>query len=189
MNDLTARMQHLDSLLNDAESAGDPASQARLQEIARGLLDLHGAALQRLLELVAAAGEGGAAIIDAAARDDVISPVLLLHGLHPLDLETRVRAALGKVAPYTASHGGHVELLAISDDGVVNLRMEGSCHGCPSSRVTLETAIEQEIYAAAPEVTSIVVEGLAEPEPVAASGFVPLDSIAINGSVAHAAVS
>jgi Fe-S cluster biogenesis protein NfuA len=189
MNDLADRMQHLERLLSEAESAGDPASQARIQEITRGLLDLHGTALQRLLELVAGAGEAGNAILDAAAQDETVSPMLLLHGLHPLDLETRVRKALAKVAPYTASHGGNVELLSIGEDGVVHLRMEGSCHGCPSSRVTLESTIEQEIYAAAPEVTSIVVEGLVEAEPQSASGFVPVDSVAINGSVAHAMAS
>ena len=158
MNDLAARMQNLDRLLNEAESTADPAAQAVIQEIVRGLLDLHRTALQRLLEIA------GPSALEAAAQDDLVSPVLLLHNLHPLDVETRVRNALKKVEPYTASHGGHVELLSITDDGVVSLRMEGSCHGCPSSRVTLETAIEQDVYAAAPEVTSIVVEGLAAEE-------------------------
>jgi Fe-S cluster biogenesis protein NfuA len=41
--------------------------------------------------------------------------------------------------------------------------MQGSCHGCPSSAITIKTAIETAIYEAAPDVAAIVVEGAAEP--------------------------
>ena len=73
--------------------------------------------------------------------------------------ETRVRAALEKSRPYLQSHGGNVELVGIDADGVVRLRMQGSCHGCPSSAVTLKLAIEQAIHEAAPDVSAILVEG------------------------------
>ena len=59
------------------------------------------------------------------------------------------------------SHGGNVELLSI-DDGVVKLRMEGSCKGCPSSAMTMKSTIETAIYEAAPDVSGIVVEGAVE---------------------------
>ena len=61
MNDLAARMQNLDRLLNEAESTADPAAQAVIQEIVRGLLDLHRTALQRLLEIA------GPSALEAAA--------------------------------------------------------------------------------------------------------------------------
>ena len=48
-------------------------------------------------------------------------------------------------------------------DGVVRLRMQGSCHGCPSSAMTLKNAIEEAIYAAVPDVTAIEVEGIVDP--------------------------
>ena len=60
--------------------------------------------------------------------------------------------------PYLGSHGGDVELLEVTDDGVVRLRLLGSCDGCPSSSVTLKLAVEDAIEAAAPEVTGIEVE-------------------------------
>jgi Fe-S cluster biogenesis protein NfuA len=185
-----SQMQHLDGLLIEAEQDPSPGCKSRTQELVRTLLGLHGEALHRLLEHLEAAGEAGADILKVALRDEVISPILLLHGLHPRDMETRVRGALEKVGPYTASHGGHVELLSVTSDGVVSLRLEGSCHGCPSSRVTLQTTIEQEILAAAPEVISIVVEGLVEqpPAPAIPNGFVPIDHLAINGSLTHAAL-
>jgi Fe-S cluster biogenesis protein NfuA/nitrite reductase/ring-hydroxylating ferredoxin subunit len=90
-------------------------------------------------------------------RDDLIRCLLLLYGLHPVDLTTRVQQALEKTRPYLKSHGGNVELVRV-EDGEVHLRMKGSCHGCPSSAITLKLAIEQAIHEAAPDVTAIVVD-------------------------------
>jgi len=88
-----------------------------------------------------------------------VGSLLLLYGLHPVDLETRVRGALEKTRPYLRSHGGNVELVDVDESGAVRLRLQGSCHGCPSSAMTLKLAIEQAIHDAAPDVTSISVEG------------------------------
>jgi len=87
---------------------------------------------------------------------------LVVHDLHPLDLETRVARALERVRPYLGSHGGDVKLLGV-EDGVVLLRLEGSCQGCPSSTVTMKLAIEKAIEEAAPEILRIEVEGVADP--------------------------
>jgi Fe-S cluster biogenesis protein NfuA len=84
----------------------------------------------------------------------------LLHGLHPLDLETRVRQALENVRPLLRSHGGNVELLGLAG-AVVRLRMLGSCDGCPSSALTLKSAIEDAIFERAPDVIGIEVDGAA----------------------------
>ena len=81
-----------------------------------------------------------------------------MHGLHPYDVPTRVEQALEGVRPYLGSHGGDVELLEVTDDGAVRLRLLGSCDGCPSSAVTLELAVQDAIEAAAPEVVAIEVE-------------------------------
>src|SRR5579862_5496391 len=139
-----SQMHEIDALLQEANQSANPASQARLQAVAAGLLRLHRTALEKILQQINNAGECGAKIISGISRDESISGILVLHGLHPQATETRVRAALEKVAPYTKSHGGHIEFLSLSPEGVVNLRMEGSCHGCPSSRVTLQSSIEQE---------------------------------------------
>jgi Fe-S cluster biogenesis protein NfuA len=98
-------------------------------------------------------------MIDKLAEDDLVSKLLLVHGLHPLDLETRVRNALESVKPRLGLHGGSVELIGVTPDGGIKLRLEGNCHGCPSSRVTLKSSIEEAIYAAAPDVTAMEVEG------------------------------
>ena len=54
-------------------------------------------------------------------------------GSIPPILESRVEQALERVRPYLRSHGGNVEMLGIAE-GVVRLRMLGSCNGCPSRR-------------------------------------------------------
>jgi Fe-S cluster biogenesis protein NfuA len=103
-------------------------------------------------------------LFDAITADSLLASLLVLHGLHPLSLETRVRQALDSVRPYLGSHGGDVTVTGI-DDGVVRLRLEGSCHGCPSSQVTMKLAVERAIEEAAPEVVRIEVEGIEEAPP------------------------
>ncbi|HEX4149448.1 MAG TPA: NifU family protein, partial [Pirellulales bacterium] len=81
--------------------------------------------------------------------------------------------------PLLGAHGGNVLLLGVTAEGAVHLRLEGNCHGCASSQATLKSTIEQAIYAAAPEVSAIHVEGVAEPLP--AGGFVPLAQLTASG--------
>jgi Fe-S cluster biogenesis protein NfuA/nitrite reductase/ring-hydroxylating ferredoxin subunit len=73
-----------------------------------------------------------------------------------------VQRALDRVRPYLGSHAGGVRYLGVHD-GVARLRLEGSCHGCPSSTVTVQLAIQGAVQDAAPEVTDVVVEGMTAP--------------------------
>jgi Fe-S cluster biogenesis protein NfuA len=136
----------------------DPAARELTSQIIQTLMEYHGAGLSAMMERVAGAGVVGQSIISDFAQDDLIGSLLLLYGLHPLDLDARVRQGLEKVRPYLKSHGGNVELLGITDAGVVRLKMQGSCHGCPSSAATLKNSIEQAIYDKAPDVAGIEVE-------------------------------
>jgi Fe-S cluster biogenesis protein NfuA len=150
-----ACLERLDALLREAEG------QAHSRALVQAVLDLHAAGLERLLDHLRSAGEAGAEVLDACAHDDLVAGLLLLHGLHPLDLQTRVQQALEGVRPYLRSHGGNVELTGIRD-GVVTLRLHGSCHSCPSSSVTMQQTIEEAIYGKAPEVAAVEVEAPAE---------------------------
>src|SRR5215510_5591795 len=149
--------QRIERLIARIEAAPDPNVRADALELTRSLMELHGGALDRLMEIVAQAGASGYALMDDFAGDDLVASMLLLYGLHPHDLETRVRKALDKARPLMRSHGGDVELVGVAE-GVVRLRLVGSCNGCPSSTLTLKLAIEQAIYDAAPDVTEIVTE-------------------------------
>jgi Fe-S cluster biogenesis protein NfuA len=161
---LKERIHKIDSLLQEIERSKDPQARGKTREIVQSLMDLHGAVLRRMLDRIAESKFSGLELIDSLAGDELVEGLLLLYGLHPLDLETRVRQALDKVRPYLHSHGGNVELLGI-DQGVVRLRLEGSCHGCPSSAMTLKQTIEEAICEKAPDVVSIQVIG-EEPAPV-----------------------
>ncbi|CAA9480614.1 MAG: hypothetical protein AVDCRST_MAG17-140 [uncultured Solirubrobacterales bacterium] len=158
------RVARVERLLEEVESLADPRAQAKATEMVQALLDLYGEGLARVM---AHASNGGAqALPEALAADELVSHLLLLHDLHPLSVEERVLGALGEVRPYLESHGGNVEFVAASE-GIVRLRMQGSCSGCPSSAVTLKLAIEEAIFKACPEVEAVEAEGAEEapPEP------------------------
>jgi Fe-S cluster biogenesis protein NfuA/nitrite reductase/ring-hydroxylating ferredoxin subunit len=155
------RIAQVERLLEEIEGIADPAARERSLELAQALLDLYGEGLGRIVGIVAAGDDGRLA--DALADDELVSHLLLLHGLHPVPLEARVRGALETVRPYLDSHGGDVELLAI-EGSAVRLRLDGSCNGCPSSAVTLKLAIEDAIHRAAPEVEEVLAEGADEPQ-------------------------
>ena len=154
-------MQRLESLLAQIDDRADPATKCRC-EIVQLLMDFHGAALGKIVGVIANDANEGPALLEKLVDDELVANALLLYGLHPHDLESRVTEALEKVRPYLGSHGGNIELLSV-EDGVVRLRMQGSCNGCPSSAITTKTTIETAIYEAAPDVVAVEVEGAAEP--------------------------
>ena len=156
---LAARIERL---VEEVATFPDPRARTTATELVQALLDMYGEGLARLLELTAATQVSGLALIDTFASDDLLSSLFLLHGLHPLDIETRIMQALDEVRPYLKSHGDNVELVRV-EDGVAHLRLEGSCHGCSSSTITLKMAIEEAIHKAAPDLEGLQVEGVAEP--------------------------
>ena len=134
--------------------------RAAAEELVSVLVELYGEGLGRI---VAVLGERSPGLLTELADEPQVQGLLLLHGLHPLDVNERVSRALDRVRPYLGSHAGGVEFLGVDDDGVAHLRLEGNCHGCPSSTLTVRLAIEGAVQDAAPEVTSVQVEGISEP--------------------------
>lgn len=163
--DFQAGLQRLEGLVRAAERCGDPEVQAHTRAIVTALLELHAAGLGRIVEHLHAAGTAGQAVLGACARDEAVSGLFLLHGLHPLPLEERLRQALEDVKPALRKHGGSVERLDV-EDGVVRVRLQGNCHGCPSSAVTMKQTIEEAIVARAPDAAAVEVEGVMEDSPV-----------------------
>jgi len=173
---LRATGERIDALL-DASSSGGVVARERAEELVRLVADLYGAGLERVLTIVDDSGHLDDDVLAALAADDVVASLLLVHGLHPYDVTTRVEQALEGVRPYLGSHGGDVELLEVSDEGVVRLRLLGSCDGCPSSSVTLKLAVEGAIEAAAPEITTIQVDDPTEDTSVAVGPVISIDSL------------
>jgi Fe-S cluster biogenesis protein NfuA/nitrite reductase/ring-hydroxylating ferredoxin subunit len=164
------RVARMETLLGEIESLKDSNAKSKAAEVVQVLLELYGEGLARMMEVVAQGGESGRTF-EAFAEDELVSHLLLLHGLHPIDMETRVVKALEEVRPYLQSHGGNVELLGV-EGGVARLRMQGSCNGCPSSAMTLKLAIEEAVQKAAPDLLGIEAEGVEEPPPKSATTFV-----------------
>src|SRR5690349_8984089 len=73
-------IQQIEALTQRIESIADPATRESAGELVQAVLDLHGAALERMIELVAEAGAPGEAIVESFARDDLVGSLLLLHG-------------------------------------------------------------------------------------------------------------
>ncbi len=120
----------IESLL-DALGAGGAVARGRAEELVRQVTDLYGSGLARILEILDDRGQLDDATLDALTADELVSSLLVIHGLHPQDLETRVAAALDSVRPYLGSHGGNVELLDISPEGVVRLQAARHLPGLP----------------------------------------------------------
>src|SRR5262245_21802740 len=103
--ELRKRMERMEGLLRDVEQYADPKDRAHTREIVQAILDLHGAGLERRLGQIASARETGAALVEALGRDELVGSLFLLYGLHPLDIDTRVRQAVDEVRPSLHAHG------------------------------------------------------------------------------------
>jgi Fe-S cluster biogenesis protein NfuA len=149
----------VEKLAGRLERAGDPEIRATALDLVQSVVELHGAALLRLVDSLRRTPAGEQALSEAL-ENDLVSSMFLLHNLHPDDIETRVLRGIEKARPYLKSHGGDVELAGVRD-GIVHLRLHGTCGGCPSSSVTLKNAVEDALFEAAPDIVEIISENAA----------------------------
>lgn len=70
-------------------------------------------------------------------------------------MKKRVEEILNKIRPSLQADGGDVELVEVKD-GIVKLRLQGACAGCPMSQMTLKLGIERELKKAIPEIKEVV---------------------------------
>src|SRR5437016_11715445 len=94
------RAARIETLVQEVAAFPDPHARATAEELVQALLDMYGEGLARMLELTAEMGASGLALIETFAGDDLLGSLFLLHGLHPLDIETRIARALVEVRPY-----------------------------------------------------------------------------------------
>jgi Fe-S cluster biogenesis protein NfuA len=177
------KVQRIGELVGELENIGDAESRASAKALVQLLLDLHAVGLERVMEVVAKTGEPGQRTIDELGRDPLVGSLLVLYGLHPLDLESRVAQAVEKVRPQVRKGGGELNLLG-NEGGIVRLRLEITGHVCASTGKTLKTMVEDALYEAAPDLNHLLIEGLEEQ--AGSSGFVPLGKL--GGVIAAASV-
>lgn len=149
---MSALVAEVDARLAALEGL-EPGARAVAYAAVRGLAGLYGEGLARIVTGLER-WDGARSPLALLLEDDLVEYLLILHELHPLDLDERVERALGEARPYLRSHGGDAEVVAI-DDGVVRIRMVGSCRGCPSSAVTLRDAVEEAVRRHAPEIERV----------------------------------
>ena len=71
-------------------------------------------------------------------------------------MKERVEAVIAKIGPSFQADGGDIELVEVSDDGTVKVRLTGACRGCPMSRMTLKTGVEKAIKEEIPEAKEVI---------------------------------
>ncbi|HEY2019435.1 MAG TPA: hypothetical protein VGH38_38270 [Bryobacteraceae bacterium] len=150
------RLQQIETLIRRIEASADPETRAGVRELVESILEFHGAGLEKILEIVRQAGPAGEATVLEFAREPEVGGLMLLYGLHPEDFETRVRRAIDSV-PY-------LELLDTAG-GIVRVRT--------SSPEVSREAVEQIVYAAAPETAAVELDGAHSQS----SAFVPVEAL------------
>jgi Fe-S cluster biogenesis protein NfuA len=171
--DFQQRVRRIGALVDEIETIADPAARSSVRQLVQLVMEFHGMALDRTLEVLADGGEAGMSFIEQLGRDPMVSSLLVLYGLHPDGLETRVHRAVERLEPKLRRDSAMIELLDMRE-GAVRIRVTSGAHTCGSTTKALQATVEDAIYEAAPDIASLTIEGL-EGQP--ANGFVSLDKL------------
>lgn len=171
--DFQKRVQKIGELVHDLETIVDPVTRASAKGLVQLLMDLHGTGLERILQIVFDSGDGGARVIDELGEDPLVSSLLVLYGLHPDEIEVRVERKLKQMRSKFHKMGAEAKLVSVNR-GDIRVRVSVEGHVCGSTKTNVQAAVQDAIYEAAPDLTSLVVEGLEE-QP--ASGFVAVGKL------------
>ena len=154
---MSASWQEMEPLLDRLERLGDPAVREDARALVRLLMGLHGEALARLIEMTRRSGYES--LLDVWKADEQVNGLLLLHGLHPDELTSRVRQALAEIAPVAAFLRVGMVLDAVSEDEV-RLTLNAAPDVPLAAVAELRGRIEAAIAAAAPEVQTVRLDGV-----------------------------
>ncbi len=171
------QIRQLGKLITQFDHFPDGPQKVACKELVQLLLDVHGAGLERVMEIVFECDRQGPVIIDKLAKDSMVSSLLLLYSLHPDDLETRIRKAVESMRPRLRKLSCSAEVISIND-GAVQLRVTTTGHSCGSSTKDVRAIVEDGVYECAPDVVALEVIGIEEP---AKAGFVALESLLGHG--------
>jgi hypothetical protein len=159
----------IDKLLAELQRMASPPVLDRVRALVATLLDVHAAGLARVLDLLDARGEAGHAIRRELVRDREIEKLLLLHGLHPVELAGRVEHALAELAPALRASGAAAVVLA-ADGGRVVVRIDALAGAVPRGNV--RQLVEHALVEAAPDAELEVSLGYAD-------AFVPVSRLGV----------
>lgn len=155
-----AVVERLGELLGRLERVRDPVARETADDLVSTLMEVYGDGLERVFDALESSTDSAALVRDKLLDDSVVASLLLIHGLYPVDLATRVRDALEKLRPQVAAEGGKIELVDVVE-GVVRLRIEESEAGCNGGS-SLEPLVAEALEHAAPDVLEIELLSAAE---------------------------
>jgi len=167
------KIRQLGQMVARLDQLPDGECRVVAKELVQLLMDLHGAGLERVLEVIFESGDQGQRIIDKLGQDPLAGSLLLLYSLHPDDMETRVQTAVERLRPRLRKLACTIDSVEVRD-GAVRLTVTPSGHGCGSSLGEVRSLVEDVLYELAPDLTSLEIPGLEQPAP---TGFVSLDSL------------
>jgi|GraSoiStandDraft_50_1057286.scaffolds.fasta_scaffold167765_1 Fe-S cluster biogenesis protein NfuA len=169
-SDLQARSAEMREQVRRIETCSDPATRTAALALVRSVMDLHQSALERMLDVIEQTSAEPSRIIENFVQDPLIHSVLMLHDLHPHDLETRITRALAQLQPKLQRHKAEAKVISVADRMVHVFLEVAPQHS--SSSATLKSSIEQVLTDAAPD-AQITVEATADLN----SSFVPIESL------------
>lgn len=144
--------------LERMEGIEDEKTRTEVFALLEGIDILHRQALARLLEL------GGPELVERVSKDSMVHTLLEMYDLPEPDERAQVERALEGVYPYFRSHGGKLDVLGV-ENGVVRVRLSGSCEGCPGTQATLERVVEEALREGFPGFAELVSEEPPPPPP------------------------
>jgi Fe-S cluster biogenesis protein NfuA len=171
--DFQEQVRQLGQLVARFDQLPDSGTKAVGKELVQLLMDVHGAGLERMMEIVSESGTAAPVTIEKLGQDAITGNLLLLYSLHPDTLETRVQKAIERLRPRLRKLACAIELLGVGE-GDVRVRLAVSSHSCGSSAKDLRVIVEDGMYEFAPDLASLEILGLEDP---ASAGFVPLESL------------
>jgi hypothetical protein len=165
-NTLDVASLDIEAHVKRLKAIADPIARATATELVASVLQLHGAALQRTLEIIDESADGDTLFTKLDA-DPLVRSILLLHDLHPDSTEERVTVALQELEGRLKKRDASVEFVSL-EDGALKLRLVNNGASCGT-----EAIVEDSIRDAAPELGSIEIETIVPSR----SGFVSIDSL------------
>jgi len=163
------RTEQIQRLVQRINALADEEARTAALELLQSVMDLHGSAMTRIVEVLTDAGDAGRAALAKLGSDPLICGMMVLYDVHPIPMQDRVTAAIEKVRPQLRKRGASVELRGICD-GVVQLEIHTSGQGCHSSPEAIKEQVDQAILEAAPETAEIQVHGMS----TSSAAFIPV---------------
>jgi Fe-S cluster biogenesis protein NfuA len=162
VTDARAAGERVEALIAELRARSGSQAGDAAEELVACLVEFYGAGLAAIVAILGSDGDAGPPLLDALAADPLVESLLLVHDLHPLDADARIRRALERVRPRLGAHAEGIDYLGIDDRGVVRLRLTASGHGCGSASTVRQT-VEEAVTEAAPEAAGVAVEEVAAP--------------------------